>query len=202
MKKMIVTVLAFVLALGGIPGCGKEGKKEQEDVFTVCVEPYWKMQVESAIDAWEALHKDTRVQLIQLPVQGTEAEVRISEMRTEIMSGGGPDLFILSGTNPNVSEETFDLFLNPEKLMHSEVFLPLDDYIADSEYMSKVVLNEKIMEAGRTKEGQMLVPLYYTYYAYAFPKSDAEMAFPSSWDELMDRKDPYLVENIWGQIAV
>ena len=45
------------------------------------------------------------------------------------------------------------LFPNLEKTMHSDLFLPLDNYMDNTQYMNPDNWNQKIMDAGKTAEG-------------------------------------------------
>ena len=51
--------------------------------------------VKDLIDEYEGLHEGITIELEILPKDGEEREVRLDSLRTEIMSGNGPDLFLL-----------------------------------------------------------------------------------------------------------
>lgn len=132
-----------------------------------------------------------KVELVEIPSDETAAETRIKELRTEIMSGGGPDVFILGNrSGPK-------LFENPEKAMYSDAFLPLDDYMNAAEYMKPEEWNQVILESGRTGEGQILLPLEYTFPAFAFQSSYLADPgeIPSSTEELLSCEDPLIGES-------
>lgn len=94
----------------------------------------------------------------------------LSRIRTEIMAGEGPDVFIVAcyndGENP--------LFKYPDQIMARHTFLPLDDYIKDAQFMEWDKLTPIIMETGKTEEGQQLLPLTYSLPLTVFRKSDLE----------------------------
>ena len=59
----------------------------------------------------------------------------VSRLRVEMLAGGGPDVFIMryiqtdwGGDGANLDSGDI-LFTNPQKIMDSGVFLPLDEYI-------------------------------------------------------------------------
>lgn len=59
------------------------------------------------------------------------------------MSGGGPDAFVLTAYEPGKALSAVNdsfaacepLFTNVESVMRAGVFMPLDDLIAESEYL-------------------------------------------------------------------
>lgn len=68
-----------------------------------------------------------------------ERETQISSLRVEIMADGGPDGYLLSSPASNM---TFNgeghpaaLFPDVQRTMQAGAFLPLDDYIKESEYL-------------------------------------------------------------------
>ena len=94
-----------------------------------------------------------------LPREGTERETALDRVRTEIMSGGGPDMFIIAcnGGIDYMAADVEALFRVPEKAMEAGLFLPLDDYIQNAQFMEWNKLNETVMAAGRTE------PVSYTH---------------------------------------
>lgn len=172
--------------------------KEQNPNLVVCIDAQSENQIKELIRVWEQFNDGTKAELIIIPNDATAAETKITELRTEIMSGKGPDVFILNCTHPNAVNPVPVLFSNPEKMMYADIFLPLDDYINNAEYMQPNTWNQKIMAAGRTDEGQLLLPLYYEYYAYAFNTADLQSVskLPSSWDELMVCDDAAVMNTI------
>ena len=78
----------------------------------------------------------------QIPFEGSEREITLERIRTEIMAGEGPDVFIVGSSNA--------LFQIPEKAMQEGVFLTLDEYIQNAELADWDSLTQPVLEAGRT----------------------------------------------------
>lgn len=201
MKKIIAASLVTVLLLTLCTGC--QGKRAgQDDVLTICVDSEMEHTGQELAKTWEQLNDGVKVELVIIPGNDEMAETRITELRTEIMSGGGPDVFLLKCTDPNAAEDHPILFSNPEKMMYSDVFLPLDDYMEDAQYLDTDAWNQTILESGRTEDGQLLLPVCYEYGAYAFRAEDVESGedsgedFPVSWDELISGEDNISTEGI------
>lgn len=94
----------------------------------------------------------------------------LARIRTEIMAGKGPDVFIVAcyndGENP--------LFKYPDQIMKRHTFLPLDDYIEKAHFLEWEKLTSIVMNAGKTEEGQQLLPLTYSLPLTVFRKTDLE----------------------------
>ena len=97
-----------------------------------------------------------------IPYEGSAREIAIERIRTEIMAGEGPDVFIV--------EDSDALFPIPEKTMQKGVFLTLDDYIQNAKLAEWEALMPVVLEAGRTAQGQQLVPMLYTLPVTVYPK--------------------------------
>ena len=117
------------------------------------------------------------------PYESTERKTAIDRIRTEIMSGGGPDVFIVQ------CDSVFDslLFQMPEKAMELGLFLPLDEYIENAEYAEWDKFTDSVMAAGRNGEGQQLVPLSYLLPAAMYRKEDVtHTPTAMTWDEMQE----------------
>lgn len=178
-------------------GCQKENPKPKEKILTVCVEEELFDYTRDLLDLWEMLNEGVQGKLEVIPQDTDTAEIKASNIRTELMSGEGPDVFLLStgAARANMPE----LFPNLEKLMYTDTFLPLDDFLETAEYARPEKFNQKILEAGRTEEGQMILPLTYTYRKFAFRKTDLEglQEIPLSWEELRTCENPVLQEAVF-----
>lgn len=125
----------------------------------------------------------TDVVVEYIPASGSEREIKLENLRVELMSGEGPDLFILAGDAYGQGA----LFPMIEISMRSGVFLPLDTYIENAQLMEWDKLTPKVMEAGRTEEGQLVVPMAYTMPLTFYRKSEVSHT-PSTemtWDDMM-----------------
>lgn len=194
MKKKIGIVIAAALLL---VSCGSIQKQpEKKESLTICVDYLYEPAVSELINTWKKQNQDIDTKLVVIPKDADAAEIKISELRTEIMSGGGPDVFILEGMPPLTENIKNVLFLNPEKMMYEEVFLPLDQLMEQAQYMVPSAWNQKILESGRMGEEQLMLPICYEYYAYAFRTADLEDSqdIPSSWEELVNCEEKPIIK--------
>ena len=191
--KKIIAAAGLGISVFVCAGCSSKKTtevKENKDTLKICTEHYYLESIKNLIDAWECMNKGVKAEMIVLPRDSDEKKIKIDEIRTEILSGGGPDVFVLSGANPNGLEEIPSLFSNPEKAMHTGVFMPLDHYIEHAKYFNPEHYNQVVMDVGKTKEGQCLLPIAYTYNISYFEepqKNPVQMPLPS-WENLVSGK--------------
>lgn len=133
------------------------------------------------------------------PIRENERDVYLTSLRTEMMSGGGPDVFVCGcGTGYHQKEtngklndgewiESEPLFKFPQQAMKRNMFLALDEYIEKAQFMEWDKLTPVVMEAGRTEKGQLLLPMTYTVATTAFREADVEHT-PSKdmkWEDML-----------------
>lgn len=140
----------------------------EEVTFTICVTPttddifYQTLHIK-----FKQLFPDVSFEFVTVP-DGDPADPRVREaqdaaltkLRTEIMSGRGPDLFVLDASN-------LRLLQGPDKQMRAGVFADLAPYL--DTIAAEATLNETVLAAGRVGEAQYLLPLYYTVPGVAVP---------------------------------
>lgn len=134
-----------------------------------------------------------QIEILPPSFKDNERDAAITRVRTEIMAGKGPDLFLCShklyGFNADINDTS--LFTFPVQAMSNHLFLPLDDFIENSENIDWDSLQPVVMEAGRNEEGQQIIPLTYTFEATLFDSSyTPESQFPMTWEQMMEDPDP------------
>ena len=106
-------------------GCKGENPQPKKETLTVCVEEELFDYTRDLLDLWEMLNEGVQGKLEVIPQDTDTAEIKASNIRTELMSGEGPDVFLLSTGAARANMP--DLFQNPEKLM-SVSYTHLDVY--------------------------------------------------------------------------
>ena len=108
----------------------------------ICTDDITNDTVEFFLSGWKKSGhpgSDIDVEIIKISRDETAAQIKITELRTEIMAGEGPDLFILATDLPYVTPDTRMtqlLFPIPEKFLYADVFLPLDSYLKAEQFVS------------------------------------------------------------------
>ena len=135
----------------------------------------------------------------------------MTRVRTEIMAGKGPDLFLCSHRlyGYDAGPDDMPFFKFPVQAMSNRIFLPLDDYIEEAGNIDWDSMQPVVMEGGRNQEGQQIVPLSYTFETAIFDGSyTPEAKFPMTWQQMTEDPDPNIraasyghMYNIIGELA-
>ena len=131
------------------------------------------------------------VELEILPREGEERETALRRLRTEIMSGKGPDVFLLD-TCPTWGVKEA-LFPYPEQSMANELFLPLDDLMKTSQFTDWGEQISIVMDSGKLQGKQYLLPAAYTFPVTLCKKEDVTAGGTArTRGELLNSEDPLL----------
>lgn len=153
--------------------------------------------------------KDFSLLVEALPSSGQERDIAASRIRTEIMAGKGPDLFLCAQRMRGLSSGPDPFFKFPVKAMSNHIFMPLDNYIEKAENIDWDSFQPVVMDAGRNEEGQQIIPLAYTFEVALFDRSYTPQAqFPMTWEQMTENPDPNirvatqgLIYNVVGDLA-
>ena len=191
MKKALGILLVVLMSLSLLSGCGE---KEPEPL-RICVDIEYANDVKGGSntnDVQEAMQfllvqrlyevcrqkdieKPEDITVEYLPAEGVDREIAMDRLRTEIMSGAGPDIFLIycNEKDPILSEEA--IFTMPEKAMELSVFMTLDEYMENkTQFAEWDRMNQTVLAAGRTDEGQQIIPLSYRIPVSVYRAEEAE----------------------------
>lgn len=138
--------------------------------------------MERALAYFGKLPDDVEVDVEVLPTNAADLKSRLTRIKTEIMAGGGPDVFIMSCCSTWGKQEW--LFPHPQKAMMDGYFLPLDDYIENAQIMEWDKLTPVVMEAGKLNGSQFILPLFYSYGAARATELVPAEDLPDSWEKV------------------
>ena len=209
MKRKFAILLSAMLLMQAVCGCGGTASSGTSSASASTGSTASKSNEKAVIvtDEQDFTHEngitrlakeiygDLNVEFFVLSEDTQERETQISSLRVEIMAGGGPDGYLFSSPTSNM---TFNgeghpaaLFPDVQRTMQSGAFLPLDDYIKESEYLRPEDHFAPVFDAGKTDEGQVVLPI--TYYASVFLLDKAQLAdpdfTPKTWEELVKCED-------------
>jgi len=112
-------------------------------------------QVEYLINRFEDAHENVTVEIEYVPNDTASLDIIKDRLRTEIMAGKGPDMFLLP-THGTPSKLIFD---DVNQAMHNGIFADISAcYNADTE-LDKDGLNQTIMDAGVVDGARYTLPL-------------------------------------------
>ena len=195
MKKTLCILLAVLMITALFSGCGEpEPLRIVVDLEYSHTEYSW-VSVEEAAKGF-ALRlaeaggpTDVIIECIPGSFEGRTARNGVlTNLKAEIMAGGGPDVFIM-GCHSNNDGNPF--FAMPEQAMANGLFLPLDEYIEDhAQFTDWDKLQPQVMEAGRDAYGQQIVPVSYTLPLTVFREEDVPQKYPkeTTWQDMLDDK--------------
>ncbi len=111
----------------------------------------------------------------------------LDRIRVELLSGGGPDVFIATQMLDFEDRGITSLFPFPQEVMESGVFLPLDEYMTDAKFAEWDKFPEAVMNAGRNEDGQHIIPLTYTLPVAFYPQTEFIYATQRelSWNDML-----------------
>lgn len=202
MKRVIAFIMVFALMIACTGGCNKapaedgaaveeEAKTNENSLQVLFDMGITRSPVLSEGDRDESLEefkaaseelggpRDISFEFIFYQYQGRTSgensslrDAELTRVRTELMAGGGPDVFITACENICTSIFGRPLFKYPDQVMKRHTFLTLDSYIENARFMEWDKLTPVVMEAGRTEEGQQVLPLTYTLPVAVCRKKD------------------------------
>ncbi len=208
MKNRISIILTLCLLCAWLGGCGdgdfvsqvspQGPDKGEKPNVTLCTDlhpgegAYDGDVIQDFLDTVPGYNEEFTVTVERIPQEGTQRETAISRIRTEIVSGAGPDVFFC------VCGED-GLFQYPQALMERGGFLPLDSYISQAQYLEWDSLIPVLMEAGRAEKGQMLLPVSYSLKASLVEKEGCNLSetLPLTWDQALASQDPWVRSACW-----
>lgn len=134
-----------------------------------------------------------------LPRNGPERTTALERIRTEIMAGEGPDVFICGCSDPK--QWVDPLFTFPGKSAENGLFLPLDEYLENTRYMNWDEMIPKVMAGGKTEDGQVILPMTYSVHLSIFDEDDldGDYAAARTWEEALSlaEQDP-----VWKSVCL
>lgn len=175
-RRRIFSVVLAAIFLLCLAACQqKEPKmKDGKILLTVCMESSVGLPnaekgttMENSIQSiaqyyTAAVNPDVTFEFVTLTADQEERSTQIDQLQVEMMSGEGPDIFILPCDDGFTYNET-QLIENLEKGMATGLFADLTTQYDQDETLEKDLLLEKVMDAGVMDGKRYILPLRYTY---------------------------------------
>lgn len=166
MKKILCALLILVLLFLGV-ACGSEEVPDPTDsgvtelrVLTEDISGYcYREQLEYIQEQFEGVNGDVTVRLEFLPTEEEERAVYLDQLRTEIMAGGGPDVYLMP---TGLGWENDMLFPDENQAMRSMLFADISAYYDADDALNTQALHPDVMDAGTLDGGRYILPLRYS----------------------------------------
>lgn len=174
MKKVLCVWLSMLILLISLSACKAEQEEEPSgpvtlNVVTENIEgPYgWDERkftgaLYTVIGNFRVNHPDVMVNVEILPTDKNERKIRLQKLRTELMAGDGPDVFLLPSGSINDTEKDElrePLFSDVEMAMKNLYFADLSEYYDTDEELKKEELQQDVMNAGVLDGARYVLPM-------------------------------------------
>lgn len=179
--KLIFLFNMPVLLLFHLTGCGlyEFNQKPITSMWIVTertTSDSFNYQIKCAVAAFEAEHKGIQIQVDILPTDTSEREIYLKQLRTQIMAGEGPDVYILPTNtilamdSPTIHTqeiilshiEVDPLFPDVMQAMYSGVFADISSFYDADTDLNTETLQQDVMDAGMIDGCRYVLPLRYT----------------------------------------
>ena len=175
MKRTLCCILAAIM-LTGLCGCAQKqvGTKKLWVATEVSCSDGMNYQAEMIARRMEQANPGLTVELEILPTDPQEREARLTQLRTKIMSGAGPDVYLLPTggtlTTDYVNEyhhrvtqttQVEPLFLDVVQAMRSGQFLDISAYYEKDDALEISALKREVMDAGVVNSRRYVLPLRF-----------------------------------------
>ena len=123
-------------------------------------------QLSKTIIAYKESHENVDFVIERIPQKGSERTNVLERLRTELMSGKGPDILLLPGNclvrgERNALQES--LILDVNQAMRNGLFADISEYYDADTELGKESLNTTVMDAGVVDGARYVLPLRYDF---------------------------------------
>ena len=191
MKQLNIVTVTLVISLL-LWGCARQAASEKPVLWVLTEESHsdgMNYQAQMAVEAFAESHPEVTVNLEILPLDDEPRQTRLKRLRTQIMSGEGPDVYLLPTGNQTILRQaskplyvTIDpLFQDITQAMELSVFYDLSTlYDADTALHTEA-LKPEIMEAGCRDGHRWVLPLRFDLpVIYTQPERVQSMGIPEA----------------------
>lgn len=189
MKRMLTLLLTLVFCVGLLTACaGKEEEIPAENVtlwvVTELTDRYgMNDQANKMIRQFQEKYPNVTVKLDILPTDEEERAVYLNKIRTQIMGGGGPDVYLMPTRNvvpvgnpmDPITKNVEPLFRDVKAVMHNGIFYDISEFYDADDDLDKDALNTSVMDGGTLDGGRFVLPLRYQFGIYAVDPENLEV---------------------------
>lgn len=139
---------------------------EREKELVILTEENLKQEIDRTALWYMRSQDEVKITIEVLSKDEMKRENQLQKMRTQIMAGEGPDIYILETDDEltDKSNKKESLFANVNKTMESGVFESLTSYMEADDYWGEQPMDDVFLKVGQMDEQQYLLPLACDYY--------------------------------------
>lgn len=169
-----------ILCLIFLSGCNSPNVDKQinseignnDEIWVITEETVWdgmNHQAKTLAEQFEAEHEGISVRLDILPTDKEERAAYLESLRTQIMSGSGPDAYLLPTSDILTLEEPVKytdiqidhLFQDVSMSMRNGIFYDIGSFYDVDDTLNKDGLISEIMDAGTVGDARYVLPLRF-----------------------------------------
>ncbi len=176
-KKAFVFSVILLFSCLLLCGCGRSAEPEGETLWVVTEASNsdgMNLQAEIIAQRMEEKYDNLTIHLDILPSDAKEREILLKQLRTQIMAGNGPDIYLLP--TGNVLTQDFalypagrdimqipiePLFSDVVQIMRDGYFLDIQSYYENDQALDTGALKKEIMDAGILDGSRYVLPLRF-----------------------------------------
>lgn len=132
---------------------------EIEELWVLAINSGTGRAIQSIAKRFEEEHTGVTIKISYGPENGEETDVWLEQIRTQIMAGEGPDLFLLPGENITSEFPIQDV----NQFMRAGLCLDLTEYYNNDEELSKYAFSSAVMDAGVVDGTRYVLPLWFNF---------------------------------------
>lgn len=178
MKALLIYICVLALLLSSLSGCGVASEDmdttpEKVDITQENVETtpegkeLWVLSlnsgtgriIQSVAKQFEEENPDVTIRITHGPENGEETDVWLEQLRTQIMAGEGPDLFLLPAENISSVSPIQDV----NQFMRAGLCLDITDYYDNDEELPKSGFTNAVMDTGVVDGTRYVLPLWFNF---------------------------------------
>lgn len=148
----LAIVLAMICLLFGCTSSVEENENKHLWVLTDNHTSFLSL-IENVSETFMEENTDVTIQVEAIPTAPEEQEVYLKKLRTQIMAGQGPDVFLMTQYSP--------LFPDVSQSMHNELFLDISKYYDADTALNKDTFASYVMDAGVLNDARYILPLSF-----------------------------------------
>ncbi len=179
MRRKEIVLLSLVFSLFfGLCGCGTREPDSGETLWVITEASNsdgMNLQAEIIAQRMKEKYDNLTVQLDILPTDERSREVLLKDLRAQIMTGKGPDVFLLPATDSLTTDyvpgrtnarKTMQLQIEPlfwdvTQIMRNRLFADLQAYYVNDAALEKEALKTEVMDAGVLDGKRYILPLRF-----------------------------------------
>ena len=148
----LAIVLAMICLLFGCTSPVEENENKHLWVLTDNHTSFLSL-IENVSETFMEENPDVTIQVEAIPTAPEEQEVYLKKLRTQIMAGQGPDVFLMTQYSP--------LFSDVSQSMHNGLFLDISEYYDGDTVLKKDAFAACVMDAGVLDDARYILPLSF-----------------------------------------